>query len=155
MLLASGSLCSLLLSDCSQQMSVLVSPWGKKKGYTMSCPWRVSALPLFLCFPGREPGSPESFSPPPQFAACVASRPVVTCLLCLWPSPGLYTIFPLPPFSSHWDRSIFSSMNFSHWIPHLVLDVFCVPVHIQMAHLPDSYFPSSSLGLAPGPSIPF
>lgn len=46
----------------------------------------IASVPL-LSWKGEKPGSPESFSPPPQFAACVASRPVVTCLLCLGPSP--------------------------------------------------------------------
>lgn len=77
-------------------------------------------------------------------------QPVVVCLLLLCPPPGLYTVSLWPPFSSHWDRSISSSMKHCH----LVLDALCPPGHIQMAHFPASYFPSSPLSLAPGPDIP-
>lgn len=41
----------------------------------------------------------------------------------------------------------------SHQTAHLVLDAFCLYIHIQMAYFPASYFSPSPLSLAPGPNI--
>lgn len=111
-----GSLCSLPLPDCSQQESVLLTPWSRPS-IVCGLSWWLCALPT-----ASLPLLILSWQAAWVLASLFCSQwlLVMQCsLLLLWPSPGLYTVSPWLPFSPP-QRQIHLLLHETHQTSHLV-----------------------------------